>query len=212
MPTFTQVGSTDTFTGTAGSDPANFTDIDLFSGHIVVDGAGAFHNSVAGAISIQRRNGTFSTDQAGSVVLSGMGGSANGDAIGVTVRTNTDTFPNHDCYFAYVTDAATITVTYGKIVNGTATNFALNSTVTTWANTDVLRLYVLGTTVAIQKNGVDLLSTTDASLSTGNPGICAIQGANDSMRGDDTQFFDVTAGGGPSNAPRMYYLNRQRRR
>ena len=139
-----------------------------------------------------------------------MSGGVNGDAIGVTVRTNTDTFPNHDCYFAYVTDNTTTTVTYGKIVNGTTTNFAANSTVTTWANGDTLRLYVLGTTVGIQKNGTDLLSTTDASLSTGNPGICAIQGLSDGMRGDDTMFFDVTAGGSTIAVKR--YLDRQRRR
>jgi hypothetical protein len=190
MPTFTPVNTAD-YTGSNDTIPTGFTDIDGYSGYVYTDGT-KYHSDY-GTLSFARKDGTFSNDQYASSVLSGMLSALNGDQIGVTVRTSTDSVPNHDCYFAYVTDNSPSTVTYGKVINGAVTNFALDSTATTWANNDVLRLYVLGTTVAVQKNGTDVLSTTDASLSTGNPGICAKQGGAGVMRGDDSVFGDVTA-------------------
>ena len=192
-PTFTTVGTSD-FTGTAGSFPPGFTNLDNVQGLVLSDGTRFY--SPYGAYSGARFVGTFTNDQFASCVLGSTSGSfvaspaANADAIGVICRASTDVDTARDFYFAYVDDNQR--VTYGKAVNGVVTNFALNSTVTTWAVGDVLRLYCLGTTIAVQKNGTTILSTTDSDLTTGNPGVLARAGANTLMRGDDGIFGNVT--------------------
>lgn len=197
MATFTPV-ATDTFTEADGGVPANFTDLDGVNGQIQI--AGNKFRSPYGAYSgAVRTSGTYSNDQYSQCVLSGITASLSGDAIGVLVRASTDVDTARDFYFAYVTDNGTPTVTYGKVVNGTTTNFSLDSTATTWTNGDVLRLYVIGTTVAVQKNGSDVLSTTDAALSTGRPGILGHAGASETMRGDDWEGGDATAASGTSS-------------
>jgi hypothetical protein len=195
MP-FTPV-ATDAFTEADGGVPANFTSLDGVNGEVQIVG-NKFHSPYGAYSGAVRTAGSYSNDQYSSVVLSGFSGVLNGDVIGVIWRASTDIDTARDFYFAYVTDNATPTVTYGKVVNGTTTNFSLDSTVTTWANGDVLRGYAIGTTVAIQKNGTDLLSTTDAALSTGRPGILARVGGNDVLRGDDWEGGDATAASGTS--------------
>lgn len=183
MATFTPV-ATDTFTGTDGTFPANFTDLDNVNGQIQILG-NKFHSPYP-PYSGGRSNhaGTYTDDQYGSVVISAMIIGTNGDAIGVICRASTDVDSARDFYFAYVTDNGTPTCSYGKVINGTLTNFALDSTITTWANGDTIRLYVIGTSIVVQKNGTDILSTTDSSLTTGKPGILARAGASGVMTGD----------------------------
>lgn len=188
-PTFTTIATSD-FAGAVGV-PANFTDIDQFAGGVRLDGAGAFHN-ITGAYSGATRNGSFSTDHFATVTISGMGFGTNGDAIGIIWRANSDLAPAEDFYFAYVSDAAVPTLSWGKVLNGTITYFNQNSTIVPWANGDAIRGYCLGTTQVVQKNGVTVYSTTDASLSTGQPGVIAHVGFNDTMRGDSGIFGDVT--------------------
>lgn len=190
-PTFTPVATSD-FTGTAGNLPTGFTDLDLFAGAVQIASGGATFHNVTGAFSTASRNGTFSNDQYAQVVVSGMGFGTNGDSIGVIVRASANTAPNEDHYFAEVIDQATPVLSWGVTTNGTRTFFNQNSTATTWANGDTIRLYCLGTTIAVQKNGTTVHSTTNATYGTGQPGILAHVGFNDSMRGDNGEFGDVT--------------------
>lgn len=206
MATFTPV-ATDSFTEADGGIPANFTSLDGVNGQVQILG-NKYHSPYGAYSGAVRTAGTYSNDQYASAVLSGIGASLSGDAIGVIVRASTDVDTARDFYFAYVTDNGTPTLTYGKAVNGAVTNFALDSTATTWTNNDVLRLYAIGTTVAVQKNGTDVLSTTDAALSTGRPGILARAGSTELMRGDDWVGGDVTAGGG--SVPLLIQIRRRR--
>lgn len=193
MPNFAVV-ATETFTGTDGAFPANFTDLDTVNGQVQIQG-NKFRNPYP-PYSGARHTGTYTDDHSASVVVSGFIGSANGDAIGAICRAGTGVDTARSFYFVYVTDNTVTTVTYGKVVAGVLTNFALDSTVTTWANGDVPRIYVLGTSIVVQKNGVDILSTTDGALTTGKPGILARAGASEVLRGDDAEFCNVTAGAG----------------
>jgi hypothetical protein len=191
MPSFTSV-ATDTFTGADASFPANFSNLDNVNGQVEIIG-NKFHSPYT-VYSGARSNhaGTYTDDQYSQCVISGLTFGASGDAVGVICRASLDVDTARDFYFAYVTDNATPTCTYGKVVNGTVTNFSLDSTATTWANADVIRLYVAGTNIVLQKNGADVLSTTDSALTTGKPGVVAKAGSPDALRGDDWEGGNVT--------------------
>lgn len=195
-PTFTSVATSNFNADADGVFPsAEFTNLDGVNGRLNVVNptgtSGQFNNPFT-AYSGARRIGTFNANQYAEVTLAVLTSATNNDAIGCIVRASTDVDSARDFYFAYVQDTGVPTLTYGKVVNGTVTAFASNSGITTWANGDKLLLYVQGTKVAVKKNrGADLLSTTDASLTTGNPGILARFGAG-IARGDDADFGNVS--------------------
>ncbi len=158
--------------------------------------ASASNGSNEGA-AVWSGTGSFTDAQYAKITIGGLAFLNSAHAIGVIVRASTDTNAARDFYFAYVaadTAAPNYTPVLGKVVNGTRT--VLHSATVAWANGNTLSLEVDGTTLTVFKNDVALGGSfiqTDASLSTGKPGICANGPA---PTGDDWEGGNITAGGG----------------
>lgn len=122
--------------------------------------------------------GTFTDDQYAEVEIGGLAYISDDYFTGVCCRASSDQDGSRDHYWARVSANAggpNYTTAFGKVVNGTVTTF--HSASSAWANTDLLSLEVEGTAIRLCKNGTPLggsFSTTDASLTTGLPGMyCA---------------------------------------
>jgi hypothetical protein len=87
---------------------------------------------------------------------------------GVAVRCSTSA---KTCYLAYCNTVASGEVCLAKYVAGTRTEITSDNTGATPALGDVLRLEVEGTALRVYLNGNLRISTTDASIATGNFGI-----------------------------------------
>lgn len=62
-----------------------------------------------------------------------------------------------------------------------------------WADGDTLKLEVIGTTIKVYRNGVEVLSATDANYTTGSPGLRLFNGF---VSGVDDWLGGPIAGGG----------------
>lgn len=116
--------------------------------------AGEYWNTIA-----------FANDQWAKITLSSYTPGAN-LSVGVQVRG----LPNGDCYFALFTEfSATQYVQVGFQHLGSITFFI--SIPTAWVVTDTLELDVVGTTLTTKYNGATVDTRTDATLSSGSPGV-----------------------------------------
>lgn len=138
--------------------------------------------------------GSFTDDQYSEVTIGGLTFLSASFAVGVIVRASADTNGDRDHYFAEVqadSGGPTYTTVLGKVVNGTRTE--LHSAAVAWADTDKVSLEVEGTTLRVCKNGTALggsFTQTDASLSTGLPGILANGSA---PTGDDCEVGNLSS-------------------
>jgi hypothetical protein len=123
---------------------------------------------------------SFENDQYSSLKLVDI---SFGGALGVIVRGSADTNANRDYYYFIFQYSGTSRL--GKCVNGTDTE--LHSAAVSWSVGDYIELECEGTEIRACKNGSPLggsFTVTDTSLSSGAPGICGWQVANDPT-GDD---------------------------
>lgn len=138
--------------------------------------------------------GSFTDDQYSEVTIGGLTFLSASFAVGVIVRASADTNGDRDHYFAEVqadSGGPNYTTVLGKVVNGTRTE--LHSAALAWVDTDKLSLEVEGTTLRVCKNGTALggsFTQTDASLSTGLPGILANGSA---PTGDDCEVGNLSS-------------------
>lgn len=193
--------ATDDFNRANGGLGSNWSQL-ITSSTVQISG-NEITGSHAGTSAIARWNGagSFADDQYSSLVLAD-GDQGSGDyGNGVVVRASADQDAGVDCYYVYVANGTV----FGKLVDGADTNFA-SSGVPTWTAGDRLELECEGTTVRVMKNGVALggsFTVTDASLSTGKPGVLGrgdpgIQAADDweggSLVAADTGFRPMFRG------------------
>lgn len=97
------------------------------------------------------------------------GGGGTNTTCSLTGRNTADT--NHTYYRVVVaiqTTGELNSVALFRTVSGTSTSLA--SDTTDWVANDRLAVRMVGTTISARKNGVQILSTTDANISTGNYG------------------------------------------
>ena len=122
-----------------------------------------------------RYAGTFSNDQYSQIKLTKLAASS---YIGCTVRANTA--GNN---YLFVVSGSIYYL--WKTVNYSPT--LLRSAGRTFSLNDVVRLEISGNTLTLKQNGTAFYTTTDNSLITGNPGVCAISepAATDFAAGDD---------------------------
>ena len=185
---------TDNFTGTAGTFPStNFTNLNGTNGEIRYD-VNNFVNPF-GNPADARAIGTFSNDQYFSVVVNGFSAGNVNDIIGGCLRLGTTTVGGTGVngYRVKVTDGGVgaRTTQLFKVVNGVETQ--LGATITSaWAIGDTIEGEVKGTAIKILRNGAVILSVTDSTFSTGNPGVTATQAGSGTMRGDDGFFGNIT--------------------
>ena len=109
----------------------------------------------------------FTDDHSSQVTLSTFNSAAE-SGIGVIVRAVSNTF--YACYANR--NAASTTTVIGEWTAGVFASLTSENS-TTWAATDTIKLKVIGSTLTCYRNGAQLLTTTDATITTGQPGIYA---------------------------------------
>ena len=151
-------------TGTLG---ANWTKQTTWEFQIISNQAAS--NGGFNPVSEYWNAGTFSGDHSSEAAISGM---VSGNTyVGVAVRCSTSA----ETYYALKTDGASgITGGGGhtrivKVVAGAET--ALLDIDCPFADGDVIKLAIAGTTLTAYKNGASVGTTTDSSLSGGKPGL-----------------------------------------
>jgi len=177
----------------------NWTNVRPFNGNISVSGGVAVQTNAASTDSGSARwtgAGSFTADQYAKAVVGGMSYTNSNNVAGVILRASSDTDSNRDYYLVIVQDdnssGSAHTVQIHKIVNGTITQ--LSTTTQTYSNGDTIEAEAEGTTIRAYRNGsiISALTVTDASLSSGNPGIILGGG---SLTLDNWEGGNLTAGG-----------------
>lgn len=138
--------------------------------------------------------GTFTANQYAAAKLLNFDFQSANYWAGVIVRASGDTDAARDFYYAIVQmdgGGPSYTTRVGKVVNGTHTSLA--NVGQAWSVNDVISLEVEGTSLRVFRNGTQItgLNATDASLSTGAPGIILSQ----SFYLDDFEGGNITGGG-----------------
>ncbi len=141
---------------------------------------------------------TCTTDHYFEVTIGGLSSLGDGYRVGGILRAATATNASRTYYQVTLDyDSPTASLRISK-QNG-ATFTELTSATTTWANGDKLLGAIVGTTINVYKNrGSSLLSTTDSTFSTGQPGCLVGCGYGSGL--NEITAFEVgsaTAGGGP---------------
>lgn len=187
---------------------ANFTQVNPNWGNVTAASGtitGSFSGSdAAGEVqaAVWSGSGTFSNDQYASLAIVGLAFLGSSDGIGVIVRSSTDTNGSRDYYQVFIAaDSAgpNYTTIFSKVVNGTRTQ--LHSASSAWANGDRVELEAEGTSIRVCKNGTALggsFTQTDASLSTGKPGVCA---SGVTVTADDWEGGDITGATNDAGEP-----------
>jgi hypothetical protein len=117
---------------------------------------------------------TFPNDQVAECIVAGLAFNGSNYNAGPIVRASSDQDANRDYYMFRVEDDASgsqaRTLRIGKYVNGTWTSIASTTSYLT-RNGMRLRLVVRGTNLYGLLNGQPVITTTDASLASGQPGV-----------------------------------------
>jgi hypothetical protein len=131
-------------------------------------------------------NGDWPDDQYSEVKISQLTGGVDTSGIGCCVRSKTDG-ATQTLYRGYACKVATNNTCITKVVGGTFTLLA--QATAAWVVGDTLRLTVQGTTLTVSRNGVAVLTVTDAAVTAGNPGLAysstVTTSAVDSWQGGD---------------------------
>ena len=121
---------------------------------------------------------TFTDDQSSQITITTNHDNNCGPAVRMSASAET-------AYVAVMSIAAS-TVTLRKLSAGTFSD--ITSVSETCANGDTLKISVSGTTLTVDHNGSQIISTTDSDISTGQPGIFIYSTV---ARGDDWEGSDL---------------------
>lgn len=180
-----------TFSGTAGTalatSDSRFT---VAMGSFAVSGFGRVGPTNSAYSMAYINSETFANNQYAEVTFDAV--VANGLIYaGPAVRMQS----NGDCYNFAATDGAggTSTVYLSKMSGGASSD--LSSTTVTLAAGDVLRIEAEGTTIRCLKNGVQVMSVTDATFSSGNAGINGWGNSYSALNMWDMEFGNLSSSG-----------------
>lgn len=183
--------ATDNFNRANGGLGANWESLNSIDGGEVEISSNVIGGANTGAFAVSRwvGAGTFSDDQYSSLVFLETDFGVSPYGMGVVARASGDTDTTRDYYYFFANSNDTYVL--GKVVNGTNTNLATGSR--TWVDGERIEIECEGTTIRGMVDGVSVASVTDASLTTGKPGVL---GSGDSFvaTGDDWDGGDIVAG------------------
>lgn len=190
-----------------GAFPAGFTDLNSFNGVVAVANvsgtAGLFRNNY-GNPADARDTGTFTANQYAKITVSGFTGSNANDQVGVCLRLGTATVGGAGVngYRIKVTDGGVgaRTIRAYSVVNGAETQIGTTATLAL-ADGDTVAAEIIDTSLTVYHNDAPVAGLTSVATTThatGNPGIMASLGNNGTIRGDNYEAGNVTAGGGSS--------------
>ncbi len=111
---------------------------------------------------------TFNADQYSEVTLATAATTAAGTGFGPAVRCDTGTTQKTMYRLVVSTQGYELT----KFVNAATTSLSTALTTTTFADGDVVRLTIIGSTLSMKKNGLEFgITYNDTALTTGAPGV-----------------------------------------
>ena len=122
------------------------------------------------------------------------GGSTSGGTVGLIARWTS----SGEYYYLYIDPAAPVLSLYKYDFGNTLLDTLAEGPVTN----DVFEIRVVGTSITVWRNGVEILSGTDATHATGKCGLYSNNGGNRQFL-DDFEIGDFTGGGGGGGAPLM---------
>ena len=181
-----------------GAFPAGFTDLNSYNGVVTV----ANVSGTAGLFRNDYGNPADARDQYAKITVSGFTGSNANDQVGVCLRLGTATVGGAGVngYRIKVTDGGVgaRTIRAYSVVNGAETQIGTTATLAL-ADGDTVAAEIIDTSLTVYHNDATvtgLTSVTATTHATGNPGIMASLGNNGTIRGDNYEAGNVTAGGG----------------
>lgn len=144
---------------------------------------------------------TFSNDQYAKCSVQTLTNQGSGAGSGIILRCSGQASPGGDYYYVFVAadagDGGTHTINVGKMLNDADTGITTRSSV--FSNGDTISGEIEGTTIRVYRNDIQLgADITDASLSTGKPGICSLTNSGAGNYGDNWEGGDITAATGTS--------------
>ena len=109
-------------------------------------------------------------DHYSSAIIAALSGTASEAGIGVSVRGSPIAGPGNETVYRVVANlAASNNTTVAKFIANAYTLLAQGTV--GWVANDRITLEVAGTTLTVKRNGTIILSTSDASIVSGNAGI-----------------------------------------
>ena len=132
------------------------------------------------------------------------GGGSGGDGIGCELRMSTSA---RTCYRLLCGNTA---ITFSKFTSGTWSGVLASATGLTIAAGDVFYGEIQGTTIIIQQNGVQRLSTTDSSIASGRFGLGHSSDTAGTPQMDDFSAGDFDVSVPPDYTPGVANLTARR--
>ncbi|OGE98126.1 MAG: hypothetical protein A3G89_01015 [Candidatus Doudnabacteria bacterium RIFCSPLOWO2_12_FULL_42_9] len=185
--------------GAGGSStlPESFSSGSVLSGSWTTVSSGAFgisstavHSNAAAADTMAYWNAaSFNDNQYAEMTVTAV---ASGTHIGVAVRVQSG---SHSGYGAYC-DGTEI-----KLIEWSAgAQDTVHYTGSACSTSDLLRLEVTGSTIVLKRNGSTLTTVSDATFSTGKPGLVG-RGDQTTTLGDSWNAGSISGGGGGGGSP-----------
>jgi hypothetical protein len=197
--TFTGVDGTTLSDHTATGPMGGFTWDAYFNGSGLTINGNALRSTGTGLHTEVRADSIIGPDQRVQVQITSAVEGSNRADFGVVARKDATT--THTCYAAWVEfNAGVDTVYLRKYIDDVATD--LDTASVTWADGDILKLEVLGTSLKVYQNSTELISETDSSITTGDyAGIFRDANSNTPVVvGDNWQAEAITESSGGSGA------------
>lgn len=165
--------ATDTFTGTNGTPLATYSpNWTVNSGVFQIESNAVCHNSASASGLAHWDADVFDDDQYAEAVVSGVDTGSWMTGVAVRVHASADT--------GYYYQGSSSGSEIGKSVAGGRTT--LLSGLAAWANTDVVRIEVEGTSIRAYIDGVQQGATqTDSAIASGSSGLCGFNDATLSL-------------------------------
>lgn len=186
--------------------PTGFTNLNGFNGEIrVVNPTGTAGTFASPYISPSeaRDTGTFSNNQYAKFTVTGFTSSNTNDQIGICLRLGTATAGGAGVngYRVKVVDnsAGDRSVRLFRVVSGTETQLGTTQ-VLGLVDGDTISAEIDGTSITVFHNEVaipGLTNITDATFSTGKPGLFCSPNGNSTLRGDSYEAGDISSDATP---------------
>lgn len=188
---FAAIPFTDSFTRSDGGLGGNYTA--MTSPNILTISSNTVIASNEDFVCSQNNSAVdaFSADQSMQVTIAAFDSA---DSVGVGVRGSGDVSAGTWSAYFISTDGTSI----DKVVSGSGSSLT-SFPGTTWTVGDTMKLSIQGSTLSFYKNGVLLGTTSDGTITTGQPMACIFDSSANGLANtalDDWASDNVSAGGG----------------
>lgn len=183
--------------GSNWTDDSSLNALAIFSNQVRANSSATLCAAV-----VNTATATFAADHSAQCVLSALG---TGDWGGVTARWDATAGNGYAVLSDGFSDGSRRILRYAA---GTST--VIGTVNLTVVNGDTVKIGVVGTTISAYVNGVLINAVTDATYSTGQPGIAYLWSNSRVSRIDNFSTTDSAAGYSKNTAPKTFQAMRMR--